>query len=86
MYKNCRFGRHSIRIEIRYKTNRTYAGIKESTDWFVVTDGKGWVAGVGPLSDLSSLVEDSVTPGRRTMLPTVKMKSTHKSMQTCTCT
>ena len=50
--------------------NITYTCIKESTDWFVVTDGECRVAGVGPLSDLSSLVEDSVTPGGRTMLLT----------------
>ena len=62
--------------EERYKTDQTYAGIKESTDWFVVTDGEGWVAGIGPLSGLSSLVEDSVTPGGRTMLLTAKMKRT----------
>ena len=50
--------------------NTTYTCIKESADWFVVADGECWVAGVGPLSDLGSLVEDSVTPGGRTMLLT----------------
>ena len=50
--------------------NITYTCIKESTDWFVVADGECRVADVGPLFDLSSLVEDSITPGGRTMLLT----------------
>ena len=51
-------------------TNQTHIGIKESTDWFVVTDGEGGVAGVGPLGDLVSSMEDPVTPCWRTMLLT----------------
>ena len=48
----------------------TYTWIEESADRFVVADGERRVAGVGPLPDLCSSVEDSVTPGGRTVLLT----------------